>query len=164
MKAEIKTPTSTRVPRGLTELMTLSGTLKRRAGRILAYFDHPHTSNGPAEAINGRLEHLRGSALGFRNRTHYITRALLETGGFKPQPHPQIMKSRSFVSLLAKRDTCASRPLWQTLTRVGKDRTVSAHVSQTGRRVHKNTLKICMSKIVADEQQRKASSFRSSVD
>ena len=47
---------------------------------------------------------------------------------------------------------------------VGEERTVSAHVSQTGRRVHKNTLKICMSKIVADEQQRKASSFRSSVD
>jgi len=27
----------------------------------------PATSNGPTEAINGRLEHLRGSALGFRN-------------------------------------------------------------------------------------------------
>jgi hypothetical protein len=30
------------------------------------------TSNGPTEAINGRLEHLRGSALGFRNLTNYI--------------------------------------------------------------------------------------------
>ncbi len=64
MQAEINTLTSTRVPRGLTELMTLGRTLKRRAGDILAYFDHPHTSNGPTEAINGRLEHLRGSALG----------------------------------------------------------------------------------------------------
>ena len=81
---------STRVPRGLTELITLGRTLKRRAGDILAYFDHPHTSNGPTEAINGRLEHLRGSALGFRNLTHYITRALLETGGFRPQLHPQL--------------------------------------------------------------------------
>ena len=69
---------------------TLGRTLKRRAGDILAYFDHPHTSNGPTEAINGRLEHLRGSALGFRNLTHYITRALLETGGFRPQLHPQL--------------------------------------------------------------------------
>ena len=64
MEAEINTLTSTRVPRGLTELITLGRTLKRRAGDILAYFDHPHTSNGPTEAINGRLEHLRGSALG----------------------------------------------------------------------------------------------------
>ena len=64
MQAEINTLTSTRVPRGLTELITLGRTLKRRAGDILAYFDHPHTSNGPTEAINGRLEHLRGSALG----------------------------------------------------------------------------------------------------
>ena len=53
-------------------------------------FHHPHTSNGPTEAINGRLEHLRGSALGFRNLTHYITRCLLETGGFRPQLHPQL--------------------------------------------------------------------------
>ena len=74
----------------LTELITLGRTLKRRAGDILAYFDHPHTSNGPTEAINGRLEHLRGSALGFRNLNHYITRALLETGGFRPQLHPQL--------------------------------------------------------------------------
>ena len=89
-QAEINTLTSTRVPRDLTELMTLGRTLKHRAGDILAYFDHPHTSNGPTEAINGRLEHLLGSALGLRNLTHYITRALLETGGFRPQLHPQL--------------------------------------------------------------------------
>ena len=50
----------------------------------------PGTSNGPTEAINGRLEHLRGSALGFRNLTNYIARSLLETGGFRPHLHPQI--------------------------------------------------------------------------
>ena len=47
MQAGINTRTSTRVPRGLTELMTLGRTLKRRSGDILAYLDHPHTSNGP---------------------------------------------------------------------------------------------------------------------
>lgn len=46
------------------------------------------TCNGPTEAINGRPEHLRGSALGFRNLTHYIARSLLETGGFRPRLHP----------------------------------------------------------------------------
>ena len=90
MRAEINTLTSTRVPRGLTELITLGRTLKRRATDILAYFDNPHTTGGPTEAINGCLEHLRGSAPGLRNLTHYITRALLETGGFKPQLHPQL--------------------------------------------------------------------------
>jgi len=55
---------------------------------VLAYFDRPGTSNGPTEAINGRLEHLRGTALGFRNLTNYIARSLLETGGFRPQLHP----------------------------------------------------------------------------
>jgi hypothetical protein len=42
---------------------------------VLAYFDRPGTSNGPTEALNGRLEHLRGSALGFRNLTNYIARS-----------------------------------------------------------------------------------------
>lgn len=73
------------VPAALTELITLGRTLKQRAADVLAYFDRPGTSNGPTEAINGRLEHLRGSALGFRNLTNYIARSLLETGGFRPR-------------------------------------------------------------------------------
>jgi transposase len=80
---------STGVPTALRELRRLGRTLKRRAPDVLAYFDRPHTSNGPTEAINGRLEHLRGSALGFRNLTNYIARSLLETGGFTPRLHPQ---------------------------------------------------------------------------
>lgn len=77
------------VPAALTELRRLGRTLKKRAVDVLAYFDRPHTSNGPTEAINGRLEHLRGSALGFRNLTNYIARSLLETGGFRPRLHPR---------------------------------------------------------------------------
>jgi len=76
------------VPAALTELITLGRTLTKRAADVLAYFDRPGTSNGPTEAINGRLEHLRGSALGFRNLTNYIARSLLETGGFRPRLHP----------------------------------------------------------------------------
>jgi transposase len=79
---------SDNVPDALTEVVTLGRTLKRRAADVLAYFDRPRTSNGPTEAINGRLEHLRGSALGFRNLTNYIARSLLETGGFRPRLHP----------------------------------------------------------------------------
>jgi transposase len=78
------------VPAALTELITLGRTLKKRAADVLAYFDRPGTSNGPTEAVNGRLEHLRGSALGFRNLTNYIARSLLETGGFRPRLHPRL--------------------------------------------------------------------------
>lgn len=76
------------VPTALAEVKTLGRTLKQRAADVLAYFDRPGTSNGPTEALNGRLEHLRGSALGFRNLTNYIARSLLETGGFRPHLHP----------------------------------------------------------------------------
>ena len=55
------------VPAGLEEIAQLGRTLARRRDDIL-FFDH-HASNGPTEAINGRLEALRRNALGFRNLT-----------------------------------------------------------------------------------------------
>ena len=78
------------VPAVLTELVTLGRTVKKRAEDVLAYFDRPGTSNGSTEAMNGRLEHLRGSALGFRNLTNYLARSLLETGTFRPRLHPHL--------------------------------------------------------------------------
>ena len=67
------------VPKGLDELAQLGRSLWRRRREILAYFD-VGASNGPVEAINGRLEHLRGIALGFRNLNHYILRSLIHSG------------------------------------------------------------------------------------
>ena len=90
LMTELINSVSDGVPKALTEIRTLARTLTRRADDILAYFDRPGTSNGPTEAINGRLEHLRGSALGFRNLTNYIARSLLETGGFRPRLHPRL--------------------------------------------------------------------------
>ena len=72
------------VPAGLEELAQLGRTLHRRRADVLAYFDH-HVSNGPTEAINGRLEALRRNALGFRNLTHYRLRSLLHCGNLIEQ-------------------------------------------------------------------------------
>ena len=71
------------VPEGLEEIQTLARTLISRSQDVLAYFDRPRTSNGPTEAINGRPEHLRGIALGFRNLTSYTIRSLIHTGRLK---------------------------------------------------------------------------------
>ena len=68
-----------RLPDGLEELATLGRTLHRRRDDVLAYFDH-RASNGPTEAINGRLEALRRNALGFRNLINYRIRSLLHCG------------------------------------------------------------------------------------
>ena len=89
MQAVIAAVTSG-VPAALTEIRRLGRTLKQRAADVLAFFDRPGTSNGPTEAINGRLEHLRGSALGFRNLTNYVARSLLESGGFRPLLHSRL--------------------------------------------------------------------------
>ena len=72
------------VPAGLEELAQLGRTLHRRRADVLAYFDH-HVSNGPTEAINGRLEALRRNALGFPNLTHYRLRSLLHCGNLIQQ-------------------------------------------------------------------------------
>jgi transposase len=69
----------TAVPAGLEELATLGRTLHRRRDDVLAYFSH-RASNGPTEAINGRLEALRRNALGFRNLINYRIRSLLHCG------------------------------------------------------------------------------------
>jgi transposase len=66
-------------PAGLEEIAQLGRTLWRRRTDILAFFDH-HASNGPTEAINGRLEALHRNALGFRNFTHYRWHSLLHSG------------------------------------------------------------------------------------
>ena len=71
------------VPNGLEEIQTLAKILISCSQDILAYFDRPRTSNGPTEAINGRLEHLRGIALGFRNLASYTIRSLIHTGRLK---------------------------------------------------------------------------------
>lgn len=67
------------LPAGLEELAQLVRTLWRRREDVLAYFDIG-ASNGPVEAINGRLEHLRGIALGFRNLDHDLLRLLIHSG------------------------------------------------------------------------------------
>lgn len=70
------------LPAGVQELGQLGRTMWKRRAEILAYFD-TGASNGPVEAINGRLEHLRGIALGFRNLSHYILRSLIHSGGLQ---------------------------------------------------------------------------------
>jgi transposase len=78
------------VPAALSQPITPGRTRKQRGDDVPAYFGRPGTSNEPTEAINGRPEHLRGSAPGFRNLTNYIARSLLEPGGFRPRLHPRL--------------------------------------------------------------------------
>ena len=91
MQAEIACLSDTGVPRSLTEIITLGRTLKRRSRDILAYFDHPPTPQAaPPKPSTAALNTYADPHSGLRNLTNYITRALLETGGFRPQLHPQL--------------------------------------------------------------------------
>ena len=93
---KLTTDLSNSVPKSLVELITLGQTLTKRAVDVLAHFNRPGTSNGPTEALNGRLEHLRASALGFRNLTNCIARSLLVS-----LPMPNHFLSRQVISELS---------------------------------------------------------------
>lgn len=54
----------TKLPKSLPELKKLGNTLRRRKADILAYSVQIGSSNGPTEALNDRLEHLRGYRFG----------------------------------------------------------------------------------------------------
>lgn len=96
--------------REITEIITRRRTLKKRAADVLLYVDHPDTSNGPTEAINGRLEHSRGSVLEFRNRTNCIARSLLETLASEPNFYTSIGMSLNDIHSHSRSAT-TSRPL-----------------------------------------------------
>ena len=59
------------MPQELVEMHCLGRTPTRRARTSSPTIRHPHTSNGFTEAMGGCLEHLRGTALRFRNQTLY---------------------------------------------------------------------------------------------
>ena len=96
-------------------------TFKRRAGDILAYFDHPHTSNGPTEAINGRLEHLRGIAQGFINHRNYRLRCLLHSGGFQHLLHPEMRRVCYPCDTTGKTVTYAARSVTMPVAKPAVD-------------------------------------------
>ncbi|MDN6704597.1 transposase [Corynebacterium glyciniphilum] len=75
----------TGLPKGLEELAQFGRTLWRRRDDVLAYLD-VGASNGPVEAVNGRLEHLRVIALGFISPDHYI---LVVTDPFRTASGPE---------------------------------------------------------------------------
>ncbi len=68
------------VLRSAPQVLTTASAAEHLGGNALAL---PAT-----EAINGRLEHHRGSALGVPQPHNYIARSLLESGAFTPQLHP----------------------------------------------------------------------------
>ncbi len=74
---------------------------------MLAYFGY-RASNGPTEAINGRLEALRRHALGFRNLTYYRIRSLLHCGNLTRAI--DALQTRKNQIRVGQRSSCRSDP------------------------------------------------------
>ena len=74
------------------EIASLGRTMHQRRADILNLFDYRHVTRGPVEAINGRIEHPRGIALGFRNQTNHETRTLTHSGQTN-HPHHQTRRA-----------------------------------------------------------------------
>ena len=81
------------IPDGLEKIQTPARTLTSPYQDVLAYFDHPRTSNAPTQAINGHPENLYAIALGLPNLTHYTTRSPIHAR--HPKEHPTATTSTS---------------------------------------------------------------------
>ena len=72
----------------LQPIIEAARTLKRHEAGLLSYFAHPITNAG-AEGLNSRIQALRVSARGYRNREHFKTAIHFHLGGLAlyPQTH-----------------------------------------------------------------------------
>ena len=70
----------------LQPVIDAAKTLKRHEAGLLSYFDHRIT-NAAAEGLNSRIQAIRVSARGFRNRENFKTAIYFHCGGL--QLHPQ---------------------------------------------------------------------------
>ncbi len=69
----------------LKPIIEAARTLKRHEAGLLSYFAHPITNAG-AEGINSRIQAIRVSARGYRNREHYKTASYFHLGGLQLYP------------------------------------------------------------------------------
>ena len=72
----------------LAPIIDAARTLKRHESGLLSYFAHPITNAG-AEGLNSRVQAIRVSARGYRNREHFKTAIYFHLGGLAlyPQTH-----------------------------------------------------------------------------
>lgn len=72
----------------LQPVIDAAKTLKRHEAGMLAYFAH-RISNAGAEGLNSRIQAIRVSARGYRNREHFKTAIYFHLGGLQlyPQTH-----------------------------------------------------------------------------
>lgn len=102
-----------KLPGNLVEVKSLATTLTKRASDILAHFDHLGLSIEPTEATNVRLEHLRGSALGFRNLTTNVAVpcwSLLVSGRYNTLDCVAVKPEAAGFSIVAEARGCVVFP------------------------------------------------------
>jgi transposase len=73
----------------LKPVIEAAKTLKNHLKNILTYFDH-HVTNALGESINSKIEKIKKTACGYRNREHYRTAIYFHCGGLDlyPKPNP----------------------------------------------------------------------------
>ncbi|MGH8827912.1 MAG: ISL3 family transposase [Jiangellaceae bacterium] len=69
----------------LKPIIDAAKTLKRHQAGLLSYFAHPITNAG-AEGLNSRVQAIRVSARGYRNREHFKTAIYFHLGGLQLHP------------------------------------------------------------------------------
>jgi len=75
------------IPTGLQELLSLGQPMTRCHDDILAFFDHPGTSNGPPKPSTASSNTPEEPPEESATSPNYITRSQLAADGFRPLIH-----------------------------------------------------------------------------
>jgi transposase len=65
----------------------VAGMLKRRFANIITYLKHRIT-NAASESINAKIQWVKYTARGFRNKQNFINAIYFHCGGLDLAPHP----------------------------------------------------------------------------
>jgi hypothetical protein len=111
----------------LKPIIDAAKTLKRHEAGLLSYFAHQITNAG-AEGLNSRVQAIRVTARGYRNREHFKTRSTSTSAAYNStrlRRDPQTSRKRPYQMYAAAKDARVSGP---TVARVRRCQTAAKGV------------------------------------
>src|SRR5687768_5692860 len=91
----------------LQPMIEVAGMMKRRFENIITYLRHRITNAG-SESINAKIQWVKYTARGFRNKQNFIHAIYFHCGGLDLAPRPT--KNPEAPYFQERRDGCTSRP------------------------------------------------------
>ena len=104
-------------PQPLRPMLDKARMLKRRFENVVTYLKHRIT-NAASESINSKVQWVKYTARGFRNKANFVTAIYFHCGGLRSRPdrptkNPESPKTLAVPQRSYSLSCLASRPAWR---------------------------------------------------